>query len=235
MTPTFLLSLSILLPFIVGLMRFRKIHTSYRPFLALIALGVLTELLSRWSIRRFQSNAVVTNVYFLLECMLILYQFYSWRFYTKPRKWYWIVPVIFAITWIVENIVFNKINDFSPFFHVSYSFVIVMLSINEINYLITHDNRQLFRNGQFLICLGFIIFFIYQILYEGSYYISRQDPNPVVTVTITSYSAYINVLTNIIYAIAILYLPAKKFDFERTMESLREQQRRSGAKISNRS
>jgi hypothetical protein len=129
---------------------------------------------------------------------------------------------------------FDKIHDFSPFFHVSYSFVIVMLSINEINYLITHENRQLFRNGRFLICLGFIIFFIYQILYEGSYYISRQDPNPVVTITITSYSAYINVLTNIIYAIALLYIPSKRFDFERTMESLREQQRRSGAKISNR-
>src|SRR5688500_13037200 len=116
MTPTFLLSLSILLPFIIGLIRFRKIHTSYRPFLALIALGVLTELLSRWSIRKFQSNAVVTNVYFLLECMLILYQFYAWRFYSNPRRWYWIVPVLFLVGWVIENIMFDKIHDFSPFF-----------------------------------------------------------------------------------------------------------------------
>ena len=232
MTPTFLLSLSILLPFVIGLIRFRKIHTSYHPFIALIVVGLLAELVSRYSIKRFQNNAVVTNVFFLIECMLILYQFYRWRFYSKPRKWYWIVPVLFVLGWIAEFFVFHNITEFSPIFHVSYSFLVVMLSINEINYLITHENRQLFRNARFLICLGFIIFFIYQILLEWSY---TATENKSIGEILTTYQSYINLLTNIIYAIAMLYIPAKKFDFERTMESLRDQQRRSGAKISDRS
>lgn len=231
MTLSFLLSLSILAPFTIALIRFRNIQTNYRPFIALIILGVLSELLSFASIRMFKSNAVVINVFMLFECILILYQFYTWRFYSTPRRWYWIVPAIFILGWIVQNIVFYKIEEFSPFFHVAYSFVIVMLSINEINYLITHENRHLFRNARFLICLGFIIFFIYQILYEGSYYISTTEKNLAIAMTITSWTAYINVLTNIIYAVAIAYIPAKKFDFDRTMESLKEQQRRSGAKV----
>ncbi|HYF31469.1 MAG TPA: hypothetical protein VD993_10155 [Chitinophagaceae bacterium] len=231
MTLSFVLSLSILLPLTIGLIRFKTIQTSYHPFIVLIALGALTEFASSFSIRRFNTNAEVTNVFLLLECMLILYQFYRWRFYIKPKQWYWIVPAIFLVGWIVQNLVFSKFSEFSPFFHVAYSFVVVMLSINEINYLITHENRQLFRNARFLICLGFIIFFIYQILYEGSYYISSTEKRSAIAKTITSYAAYINVLTNIIFAVAIWFIPEKKFDFDRTMESLKEQQRRSGAKL----
>lgn len=231
MTLSFLLSLSILLPLTIGLIRVRKIETSYQPFIVLIALGLLTEIASTISIRVFGTNAVVTNVFFLLECLLILYLFYCWRFNARPRKWHRIVPLVLVAGWIVQNLVLYKIVEFSPFFHVAYSFIIVILSINEINYLITHENRQLLKNAEFIICLGFIIFFIYQILYEGSYYISVQESKAGIARTITSYHQYINVLTNIIYAIGIWFIPEKKMGFNRTMESLKEQQRRSGAKL----
>lgn len=219
---SFLFSQSILLPLIIGLIRIRKIQSSYHPFLALILLGALTELFSFITIRLFDSNAIVSNIYSLLECMLILYQFYRWRFYTMPRKWYWIIPAICLLIWFTENIVFMYITQFRPVFRISYAFLVVMVSINEINYLITHENRQLFKNARFLICMGFIIFFIYQILFEGTYYIAKTGGDPVISNKIFSLQVYINVFVNMIYAVAMLLIPEKMFDFERTMEKFKK-------------
>jgi hypothetical protein len=222
-TISFLFSQSILLPLIIGLIRIRKIQTSYYPFVALIILGTLTELLSYAAARLFGNNAVVSNIFSLFECLLILYQFYRWRFYTTPRMWYWAIPALCVLIWIAENLVFMYITEFRPVFRISYAFVIVMLSINEINYLITHENRQLFKNARFLICIGFIIFFLYQILLEGAYYISKTGSTPVISNKIFALQVYINAFVNVIYGAAMLLIPEKMFDFERTIEKLKKQ------------
>jgi hypothetical protein len=218
---TFLLSMFILVPLTIGLLRIRKMHSSYYPFLALIILGTLAELASYVSKKLYQTNAVVSNIYSLLECMLILYQFYRWRLYNKPHTWYLILPALLLLTWITENLVFMYITQFGPVFRVSYAFVIVMLSINEINYLITHENRQLFKNARFLICLGFIIFFLYQILFEGAFLMA--DSNPQISKRISALSSYINMLVNLIYAVAMLLIPEKRFNFERTMQNFKKE------------
>lgn len=220
---SFLFAQSILLPVIIGLIRIRKIQRSYYPFVALIMLGALSELFSFLSIRYYQSNAVVSNTWCLVECLLILYQFYRWRFYAKPRAWYWMVPAVCVLIWITENIVFMQITRFGHVFRISYAFLLVMLSINEINYLITHENRQLFKNARFLICIGFIIYFLYQILFEGSFYRLEINKNEVVSNKIISLLVYINVLTNAIFAVAMLFIPVKMSDFDRTMEKYRKQ------------
>lgn len=217
----FLISQLILLPLIIGLLRIRKMQSSYYPFLALIILGSLTELASFISIRLFKTNAVVSNTYSLLECLLILYLFYRWRFHNKPRKWYWVVPALFLLIWITENLVFMYITRFGPVFRVSYGFIIVMLSINEINYLITHENRQLFRNARFLICIGFIIFFLYQVLFEGALYIAGSNPD--IFRKIFSLQVYVNAFVNLVYAAAMLLIPERMFDFERTMENFKKE------------
>ncbi len=223
---SFLFSQSILLPLVIGLIRIRKIQSSYYPFLVLIVLAALTELLSFISIRLFDTNAIVSNIYCLVECMLILYQFYRWRFYTKPRAWYWALPAVCMLIWTTENLVFMQIMHFGHVFRISYAFLIVMLSINEINYLITHENRQLFKNARFLICMGFIIYFLYQILFEGSLFIAEMDRNKIISNKIISLLVYINVLVNLIYAAAMLLIPEKMFDFERTLEHFKKQYRK---------
>lgn len=222
---SFLVSQLLLLPLIIGLIRIRKIQSSYYPFLALLILGEINEIVSFLCIRYYETNVVPFNIYSLLECLLILYQFYRWRFYAKPRSWYWAVPVVITLAWITEYLVFMQITHFSFVFRVSYAFMIVMLSINEINYLITHENRQLFKNARFLICLGFIIYFLYQILFEGAYLIIANDRNEVVSNKIISLQVYVNALANIIFAVAMWFVPEKMFGFERTMENFRKQYR----------
>jgi hypothetical protein len=97
----------------------------------------------------------------------------------------------------------------------------VVLTINEINYLIIHENKNLLKNARFLICTAFLIYFLYEILLEGAFTISAKGNN-VTADKVIQLSAYINVLVNILYGIAIWYIPKRiSFNFkdEDRMES----------------
>jgi hypothetical protein len=205
----FLLSMTVLFPFISGLVRVRTTSRLYRPFLLLIALGVLTEIISRIVINYFRTNYVVINVFSLTECLLIIAQFYYWRYHSRTRRWYPYFGILCIGIWIWENLLFRDVfNEIGTIFRVSEAFILVILSINEINYLLINDNKNLLKNARFLICAGFLVYFLYQILLEGSIYISSQQKSPI-TNQIILVSSYINAFVNIIYGIAVWYIPKR--------------------------
>ena len=205
----FLISQTILLPFIAGLIRFRRIGKSYQPFYILICIGLVSEIVSFIVIKGFHAhNAIPLNIYYLVEWIMIAWQFHVWGFLKqKPGIFYALVGVG-ALLWVIENLAFGKITEFSPYFCFFYYFVIVLLSIRSINFMITHD-RNLFRNPQFLICIGFIIYFLYLILYTWASTVSLYGKSVASSKVIFYLMAYINALSNIIYAIAFLLIPAR--------------------------
>jgi hypothetical protein len=204
----FLISQSILLPLIAGLVRLRLIGRTYQPFFILILTGFLTEIISFIAIKWISgSNAVPSNINAFLEFTLILWQFYIWHHTKLHRRLFYCIWALCGLCWATENLFFWKITEFSPYFRFLASFVIVLLSVNKINFMITHDNRNLFRSPVFLICIGFIIYFIYKILYEWSFQVSLFGSTEI-SRTIIFWMAYVNVLANIIYAIAFLLIPA---------------------------
>lgn len=215
---SFLLSLVILFPFISGLVRLKNIRNMYLPFIALIAVATVTELASFVTIKHYENNSPVINIYSLAEYGLIIYQFYCWRYYSRTKKWYPVFGVFCMLIWIIENLVIGHITYVGPVFRVSSAFVLVILSINEINYLLIHENRNLLKNARFLICTGFLIYFLYQILLEGSIYISQQEKNATAD-RIIELSMYINALANIVYGIAAWLIPKKTlFNFKNAVE-----------------
>lgn len=154
----FLLSLSIIVPVIVGLVRLRKISSSYQPFLLYLFVGLLAECVTYLFIKMYRNSAIPSNIFILLECNLLLVQFYYWRFRSTRKKFIFMLMAICTSVWIVENIVLNKISDFGPVFRFLYSFILVLLAVDEINVMIVRENKNLFKNAKFLICTGFIIF-----------------------------------------------------------------------------
>jgi len=211
----FLLSQSILLPIITGLIRLRRIDKSYRPFFILLCIGFLTEVISFIMIQGYRDNTIPLNIYVLLEWTFIAWQFHNWGFLRQRKNWFYALLIFAALLWATENLIFKQIRHFSPYFLFFYSFLIVLLSVNKINFMITHDNRNLFRNPKFLICIGFIIYFIYMIVYFWAYEVSLFGGKLEISITINFLMSYVNVFTNIIYAIAFLLIPApQKFTLD---------------------
>ena len=199
----FLISQSILLPFLVGLVRFRHIGRTYRPFLVLLVLGALNEPASYLFIEKIHSNAIPNNIYALAEWTLIAWQFHRWGFLRSQRMLYLGLVMLVSLVWVTEDILLGRINTFPPYFQIFYCFLIVLLSVNKINFMITYEDRKLYGNPIFLICIGFIIFFIYRIIYEWAYQSSVHRSTDTALFVIMLFG-YVNALTNVIFAIALL-------------------------------
>jgi hypothetical protein len=143
----------------------------------------------------------------LLEWTLIAWQFHVWGFLKQNKRAFYGLLVFTTTFWIGENLFFHNITGIVPYFRFLYFFLIVLLSINKINFMITHDNRNLFRNPRFLLCIGFIIYFIYMIVFYWAFEVSLFGKTEISNI-ITFLMAYMNAFTNIIYAIAFLLIPA---------------------------
>ncbi len=212
-----LLSFTIVFPLILGLVRMNRIRASYLPFLLYLLLAFTSEVVSQISIRLIKSNTIALNIYNLLEAGMILYIFYAWGFLRKRRQLMIALSVLFLTIWSVENLALGRLEDdlssSSPFVMV-YSLVMVLLSINEINSLIAAYSGHLFRNARFLICLGFITIGVYSLITEGFLLITEKFllvdlVNSRLFRKIFSLFAFINAFVNIVYAIAVYYMPVR--------------------------
>jgi hypothetical protein len=204
----FLISQTILIPFITGLVRLRRIIVQgYHPFFIVIATAVAAEIVDFYLIKvKHHSNAIPNNLYGLAESLLILWQFHVWGLWRAKKPVFYGLIGFMCLVWTTENLILGHITEFPPYFKFLHSFLTVLLSVNKINFMITHDNRKLLQRPDFLICIGFIIFFIYKIIYEWAYQVSLYDETRITSIIIASFS-YINALTNIIFAIAFLLIP----------------------------
>jgi hypothetical protein len=204
----FLLSASILLPIIAGLVRLRRIKkSSYRPFFILILVGAFWELLNMFLIDvLIKSNVVAVNIYLLFEWLLIVWQFRNWGLLRGQTTVFYTVLLVPCLVWVIEYLVFWQILLFAPYYQVLYGFLIVIFSVNTINFMITHDYRNIFGNPTFLICIAFIIYFVYNIVFNWAYQTSLKGATETTSFIIMLHS-YINALTNIIFAIALLRIP----------------------------
>ncbi|HET6253486.1 MAG TPA: hypothetical protein VFE32_05410 [Puia sp.] len=192
------------IPCIAGLVRFRRLGKTYQPLFFMSLAGLATEATSDYLSYYWISNAGVSNTYALLEWMFIFWQFRVWGAFRTHKELGYIILIAPCIVWVAENLIFGKMANFSPFFRIFACFLIVLFSVNKINFMITHDNRKLLGHPEFLICIGFIIYFIYDIVYEWAYQSSARSTATGITSTIIYLFNYINALTNIIFAIAFL-------------------------------
>ncbi len=203
----FLLSQSILLPIIIGLVRYRRLDRSYQPFFLLLLIGFITEIVGFILIQGYEkSNYVIVNIYVLIEWTLIAWQFHVWGLLQGRKGLFYGLLGFTTLCWIVENLVFGHITGIVPYFRFLYFFLIVLLSINKINFMITHENRNLFRHPRFLICIGFIIYFIYMIVDFWAFEISLLGDQSIV-LRISFLMDYVNALANVIYGIAFWMIP----------------------------
>src|SRR5687768_6383427 len=196
-TATFLLSLSVLFPFLVGLLRWRIISRRYYPLFILFSLALLAELITRYAVTSKNSGWIpANNLYVLIESILIPLQFIVWGYLYKKLNVFYLIAGILVLGWMAEHLLLGNITRLHPYFRMFYSLFTVLLSINTINYLVVHEERNLIRHPVFIICTGFIIFFTYQLVYEGIYNIV-SDLESIDTRKLNTAFSIINAVCNI--------------------------------------
>lgn len=201
----FLLSLSIIAPVITGVIRYRSIPASYYPLIYLLLIGFANEIIC-YLFFYHSSNAVPNNIYFLCEFLLLTWQFHNWKNILRHVGVFLLLLLLMALLWLSENILFGTITVFNPAFQVCYSLVLVLLAVNQLNWLVVNVRRKILVNTKFIVSVAVIIFFSYKVLTEIFYYYAPDNP---VKNNIFVIESYLNVGYNIMLTIAIICIPPK--------------------------
>ncbi len=199
---------SILPAAIIGIVRYQKILPVYRPLLWFIWAGTVNEAVSWVLIEINRNNVVNSNMYVLAEFVFLLLIFYRWNEKT-PKNRYLFLLTLGLLVWITDNFILHSLHTINSIFRVLYSILILFLSINQVNKLIVYEKKNLIRNAMFLSCMAFIFFYSYKAFIE-TFYILQLPFSKLFYLNLFQILLFVNLFTNLVYAIAILCIPSKQ-------------------------
>jgi hypothetical protein len=202
-----LLNHSIVIAAVIAITRFKAIIKSFYPFILFIWLGCINETLSLILIYTTRNNTINSNIYVLLEYGIILFQFYKWN--DSPLRKYLFFFLTGIAVWCADNLIINAVNENNSIFRIFYYFVIAFFNVNQINKIIVYERRSLVSNAQFLICITFLGYYSFKSFVEVSNAFHLALSNLFYR-ELWMILYFVNFLSNIMYAIAILCIPKKQ-------------------------
>ena len=203
-----LFSASIFIATVIGWVRFSKTGPSILPFLLCLTIGTVNEVLSFILTMSGNYTTLNNNIYVLAEALCITWQFRRWELFRKAARWYYAIMIFIILLWIIDYLVFTDFSKLNFYFRIFYSFLIVLMSVQMNNILIFTFRKRLLQSHIFLICSGFIIYFTYKILIE-TFWLYGLAKSRDFRISVYLVLAWINLIVNIIYALAMLWIPKK--------------------------
>lgn len=200
---------SIGLAAIIAIVRFKKIPAKYHPFVLLVWLALLNELLSEYLIYRIRNNAVNSNIYVLFEFLLALWLFDNLGLFHKKRIYYRFCLFLMPVVWLLDCVVLHPINQFGSVYRIIYSFALVLFSIDYINYVFFSEKENILRNAGFLICLAFLLYFSFKGLLEVFYLFRLKSIKGFYRSLLVTLNI-VNLVANLIFALAMLWIQKKE-------------------------
>lgn len=183
-------------------LKWKKSDENYKPFLAILMVGAVTEIINFLCGRIFQNNRPSTNIYVLVAALLWLFQFSKWNTFGKYPRISIYLAISIILAWIWNLFYVDGILNLLIHYRVYSSFILVILSVHQLNYYIVHYKGDLFKSSIFLICVGLLIQFTLKILTECFYLINTSGAH------LTSWVGMI--FSTLLYIVAMYYLPQKK-------------------------
>jgi hypothetical protein len=205
---SYLFTFSILVGGVLGIFRFNNIRKEYYPFIFLVWLACINEVLGLFIVLSGHFNIINNNIYSLLEALLLLWFFKRLGRFQHQRIFPYVCAFI-VLAWMGDNFIFHNFGEtFNSYFNIISSFTVVLLAITTINEILIRDD-DILKNPVFLICAGIVIFFTYMILVEA-FWISGPRISKNFRRKVFEILYWINFFCNLIYALAILWMRKKQ-------------------------
>jgi hypothetical protein len=209
LTLIYILSYAVGISALLSLIRWKHILSKDYFFIAFLWAGTFNEIIGAYTAYVYKTNAIPSNIYTFISSVLLVCQFNNWQLFGSNKQIYkWFIGAL-TLFWLWENFVHGTIFQFGPYYRISYSFMIVLMAIHMINLLVLQKEIAISKNYVFLICIAFVLFFSTKILVE-IFYLYGLNGSKNFRKLVYDIISYVNLLTNILYAIAILWIPKKR-------------------------
>ncbi|MFL5787339.1 MAG: hypothetical protein ACJ748_04755 [Flavisolibacter sp.] len=202
-------SYSIFIPGFIALIRYSHIKNNYHPFIYLIWIGSINEVISRLLIWKGHFSILNNNIYFLLEALMITWFFMKMDNIILRRKMFVTLMILFTVAWMINMVYINKPSEPVFYFNIFYSFCIVLMSISSLNYLLIQDATPLRRQPLFWIYSGFILYFTLSVILHA-FWLFGLNRSTKFLFQVAAILEWLNLFINLIYAYAFLWIPKKQ-------------------------
>jgi hypothetical protein len=206
---TVTLSFSILIAAVIAIIRYKNIRKEYYPFIYLIWVGSLNEIISFILVINHHFNIINGIIYGLFESLLLLWYFKNLGVFNGKRLLLYFLIILFSGIWVFDSFLSKDFGErFNSYFSIAYSFPIVLLSITAINRLLFQE-KEIIKNPAFLICIAMVIYFTYKVVVE-MFWLYGLKESPTFRLNVFAILMLINFFCNLIYALAILWMRNKQ-------------------------
>jgi hypothetical protein len=198
---------SIVIAAVIACFRVKSVTSDYYPFIIFIWLGLLNESVSLALLYNRYTNTVNSNIFVLLEYLLILFQFYKWNKGNAAK--YYLLAYVGLLVWAADNFLLNSVQQNNSVFRVFYSFVVLLFSIDMVNKIIIFENIRLKNHAMFLICLIFIFYYGFKACVE-SFNMFHLGLTGNFLRKLWLILNIVNLITNLLFALAVLWIPTRQ-------------------------
>ncbi len=219
MNPTveFILSMSIIFPVAIGIVRWRSIDPSYYPFIWNLLVVLLVEIIIGVIIRTVTSNAYIAitktlNLFSLIDFCLFAWLFHNWGLFNFHKTRFLIIIFVASSVWVYVTFFFSGFPNINNPFLLLYSATLIFFSVTTFNKIVVQQRINIFTNARFWICIGIIIFYSFFILTRATdlssgviKHVSKSFKDNLQLI-----NTYSNLLVNLLYAVAVIWIPRKK-------------------------
>ncbi|TCZ65862.1 hypothetical protein [Flaviaesturariibacter aridisoli] len=199
-------SFSIIIAVLLGAFRMHQVARRYIPFLLFLLMGLLNEIASEITGRIWQTNAPNCDIYTLVDSLVLIWMFYEWRLFRKTLAY--VLGSMLIVIWVSDTLIWGNLMAFSSRFSVSYALLTVLMSVQYINHLIVTEQRLTLKNPDFLICICLVLFYTASAIVEIFWFFGF-DNNPTFVGRVYIIIPVVNLLVNLTYALAVLWIPRK--------------------------
>ena len=157
---------SVILPALIGLVRWRKLQAIDRPIILLCVFLVLNELVRRQMAIGGYRGYMTYNIGILVTGLLFLWQFVLWGIFKNNK---WLIAALtatYCTVWSFDHFFLNSIHEFTHIFRVIMSCSLVVMSVAHLNNLIIEERAALYSNGRFIITVAILISYLYKIIVD---------------------------------------------------------------------
>jgi hypothetical protein len=206
---TFVIAMSCVIPAVAGLCRYNSIGNNYHPFVYMMWLSVMMEILDYLGIKHLvpiEIWMITINIYMLGNFALFLFFVRINDYLSEKTMW---ILVISAVLVYVFN-AFFIFSFFAPYFYLLcfVSAAMLIISIDILSRQMMAVKYKLVKNFWFWMSSFSIIYNAFTLLIFGLYFFAiRQTPKGN---TIGNIQHIANALCYVFFAIAILKIPTKK-------------------------
>lgn len=205
----FLLSLLIIIPAIIGAVRYRAMDAGFHPFVWICVMLTLNETLRFILITQHVYDFVSYNIASLLCCLLYIWLFNKWGAFNEKKYWLPLLFTIMPLCWLADHFIINgyQLPSLTHYFRACFSLMLVLLSVNRINKLILSEKKSLLKNSQFLICVCLVAYYTNRIVVDV---FTLKGMSESFLFRLGSFNRSLSIGLNLIFALAALWIPRKK-------------------------